>query len=126
MAHLNQLVRSAGHAILVYGAFVLTIYLFETRAGADPGRYRSRNFAIDVLYTLFYKGGFYSVLMLAAVTNALGPRRLPAAEPAARSALADRAGGVLVGGDLSPVVAPAATPFRSCGPFTAFTIRRNR
>ncbi|MDH5283363.1 MAG: sterol desaturase family protein [Gemmatimonadota bacterium] len=74
MAHLEQLAKSTVYAILVYSAFVLTIYLFETRAGADPGRYRSRNFAIDVLYTLFYKGGFYSVLLLAAVTNAIGPR----------------------------------------------------
>ncbi len=32
------------------------------------------NFAIDVLYTLFYKGGFYAILVLAAVTNALGER----------------------------------------------------
>jgi sterol desaturase/sphingolipid hydroxylase (fatty acid hydroxylase superfamily) len=72
--HLEQLARSTGHAILLYGAFVLTIYLLESRAGANPARYRTRNFAIDVLYTLFYKGGFYSVLLLAAATNALGPR----------------------------------------------------
>lgn len=72
--HLEQLARSTGHAILLYGAFVLTIYLLESRAGANPARYRTRNFAIDVLYTLFYKGGFYTVLLLAAVTNALGPR----------------------------------------------------
>ncbi len=72
--HLEQLARSTGHAILLYGAFVLTIYLLESRAGANPARYRTRNFALDVLYTLFYKGGFYSVLLLAATTNALGAR----------------------------------------------------
>jgi sterol desaturase/sphingolipid hydroxylase (fatty acid hydroxylase superfamily) len=72
--HLEQLVRSTGYAFLLYTGFVLTIYLFESRAGADPARYRTRNFANDVLYTLFYRGGFYPVVLLAAVTNALGPR----------------------------------------------------
>lgn len=74
LVHLDQLVRSTGYAVLMYGGFVLAVSLLEARGGADPARYRTRNFANDVLYTLFYKGGFYTVVVLAAVTNALGPR----------------------------------------------------
>jgi len=69
-----QLVRSAGHAVLVYLGFFLAVLLFEGRGGADTSRYRSRHFINDVAYTLFYRGGFYNVLMLAVVTNALGSR----------------------------------------------------
>jgi len=69
-----QLVRSTGHAVLVYLGFFLAVFLAESRGGADTRRYRSRHFVNDVAYTLFYKGGFYNVLMLAAVTNALGSR----------------------------------------------------
>lgn len=71
---LGPLVRSTLKAFLIYSAFLLAVYLFERRSGADPARYRTRNFANDVLYTLFYKGGFYTILLLAAVTNALEPR----------------------------------------------------
>ena len=69
-----ELVQSAGYAALVYSGFFLIVFLFEKREGADTTRYRTRNFANDILYTLFYKGGFYHVLLLAAVTNALGAR----------------------------------------------------
>jgi sterol desaturase/sphingolipid hydroxylase (fatty acid hydroxylase superfamily) len=48
--------------------------LLEGRAGADPARYRTRNFVNDFVYAVFYKGPFYYVLLLAAVTNALEPR----------------------------------------------------
>ncbi len=74
LAHLGPLAKSTAYAALIYGSFVLVVYLLESRAGADPARYRTRNFANDVLYTLFYKGGFYTVILLAAVTNALGSR----------------------------------------------------
>ncbi len=58
----------------MYGGFVLAVFCSRPAGRADPARYRTRNFANDVLYTLFYKGGFYTVVVLAAVTNALGPR----------------------------------------------------
>jgi sterol desaturase/sphingolipid hydroxylase (fatty acid hydroxylase superfamily) len=74
LIHLVPLAKSAAYGLVVYGGFLGVVYLLEGRAGADPARYRSRNFANDVLYTLFYKGGFYNILLLAAVTNALGPR----------------------------------------------------
>jgi sterol desaturase/sphingolipid hydroxylase (fatty acid hydroxylase superfamily) len=65
------LVRSAGKAMLIATAFFLVVLFFERRAGVDVRRYRSRNFLNDVVYTLFYKGGFYNVLLLALVTNAV-------------------------------------------------------
>jgi hypothetical protein len=61
---LGPLAKSAIKAFLIYSAFLLAVYLFERRSGADAARYRTRNFAIDVLYTLFYKGGFYGILVL--------------------------------------------------------------
>ncbi len=74
LIHLGPLAKSAILGVLVYGAFLLAAILIERRSGADPGRYRTRNFALDVLYTLFYKGGFYTILVLAAATNALESR----------------------------------------------------
>ncbi len=71
---LGTLAKSTLKAFLIYSAFLLAVYLLEGRSGADSARYRTRNFANDVLYTLFYKGGFYTILLLAAVTNALEPR----------------------------------------------------
>jgi len=68
------LVRSTGYAVLVYGAFSLAILLAERHAGADIARYGSRNFFNDVVYTLFYRGGVYGVLILGACTGALEPR----------------------------------------------------
>jgi sterol desaturase/sphingolipid hydroxylase (fatty acid hydroxylase superfamily) len=72
--HLGQLAKSTALALLIYGGFLLVVFLAESREGADPSRYRTRNFLNDVAYTLFYKGGFYNVLLLAAVTNALEAR----------------------------------------------------
>lgn len=74
LIHGVELVRSTGYATLVYTAFFLAVFLLEGREGGDPRRYRSRHFVNDVVYTLFYKGGFYNVFLLAAVTNALGSR----------------------------------------------------
>lgn len=71
---LGPLARSTIKGFLIYSAFLLAAYLFERRSGADAARYRTRNFANDVLYTFFYKGGFYDILVLAAVTNALESR----------------------------------------------------
>jgi sterol desaturase/sphingolipid hydroxylase (fatty acid hydroxylase superfamily) len=74
LIHFGQLARSTAYATAIYTGFLLAAILLESRAGADSSRYRTRSFFNDVLYTLFYKGGFYSVLLLAAVTNALEPR----------------------------------------------------
>ena len=74
LIHAGQLARSTAEACAIYGAFTLVVFLFERRAGVDPRRYRTRHFLNDVLYTLFYKGGFYNILILAAITNLLQPR----------------------------------------------------
>ena len=74
LTHLDQLVKSAAYALVVYSGFLLAVYVLEARAGADRARYRTRHFANDVVYTLFYRGGFYNLFILAAVTNALEPR----------------------------------------------------
>lgn len=74
LIELGDLMRSLAMSLLVPVAFLGVVLLFERRAKADRYRYASRSFANDVLYTLFYKGGFYNVLMLAAVTNAVEPR----------------------------------------------------
>ncbi len=72
--HLGPLARSAVWAVAVYGAFSSVVFLIERRQGRDLARYRTRNFANDVLYTLFYKASFYKVLVLAAVTNLVDSR----------------------------------------------------
>lgn len=74
LIHLVTLAKSTVYGILVYTGFLGAVYILEGRAGADPSRYHTRNFANDVAYTLFYKGGYYNILMLAALTNALEPR----------------------------------------------------
>lgn len=70
----SELVRSVEWAVGIQAAFFVAVYLLERRAGADTARYRTRHFANDVAYMLFYKGGLYKVLVLAAVTNALDSR----------------------------------------------------
>jgi sterol desaturase/sphingolipid hydroxylase (fatty acid hydroxylase superfamily) len=55
----------------VYTGFFLVIFLLERRAGCDMQRYRSRHFFNDVVYTVFYMGRIYDVLLLAAVTHAV-------------------------------------------------------
>ena len=71
---LPALVRSAVKAIGLLGVFFVVLWMLERRSGADRGRYLSRNFLHDCVYTLFYQGGFYNVFIYAAVANALQPR----------------------------------------------------
>jgi sterol desaturase/sphingolipid hydroxylase (fatty acid hydroxylase superfamily) len=68
---LVPLAKSTANALLVYGGFLVIVYLLERRAGAGLARYRSRNFGNDVLYMLLYRGGFFNIFVLAAITNAL-------------------------------------------------------
>ncbi len=71
LIHLVTLAKSMANALVVYGGFVVVVYLLERRAGTDVARYRSRNFANDVLYMFLYRGGFFSIFVLAAIVNAL-------------------------------------------------------
>ena len=72
--HLGQLVRSLLYAVAIYTAFVIVVFGLEQRAGGAPGRYATRHFINDIAYTLFYRGGFFSIFVLAGITNALDTR----------------------------------------------------
>ena len=56
-------------AIFLAGLFAV-IFLLEYFAGSARSRYRSRVFVQDALYTLFYHGGFYNLLIWAGLANA--------------------------------------------------------
>ncbi len=73
LIHLRELGVSSAVAVATLAPFYAVVAWFEHRAGADQGRYRTRNFVNDVAYTLFYRGGFYTVLVYAAIANALEP-----------------------------------------------------
>lgn len=74
MLRLDELAAGTLQAGLLVAGFFVVIYLLERRAGADGSRYLTRNFLNDVLYTLFYRGGFYNVFFYAAIANLLEPR----------------------------------------------------
>lgn len=82
------LLRSTLVAIAVILPFLAAIMLLEWRRGADLARYRTTHFASDVIHALFYRGGFYNVLIFAGLSNAirvlfpvLDVRLLPHAPP---------------------------------------------
>ncbi|TFG51430.1 MAG: fatty acid hydroxylase family protein, partial [Gemmatimonadales bacterium] len=50
------------------------IYLLEVFNRADRSSYFSKTFLQDLLYALFYQGGFYTILLWAAIANAFSPR----------------------------------------------------
>jgi sterol desaturase/sphingolipid hydroxylase (fatty acid hydroxylase superfamily) len=64
----EQLVKlgsAMGHSLALYAALLVAFVLLERAGGASLARYRSRNFANDVFYTLFYQGGIYNLLIYA-------------------------------------------------------------
>jgi sterol desaturase/sphingolipid hydroxylase (fatty acid hydroxylase superfamily) len=71
---LAGLAASTAKALLVLSGFFVLFWALEARSGADRRRYWSRNFLNDVVYAMFYQGGFYNVLVFAAVLNLLSPR----------------------------------------------------
>lgn len=71
---LQALARGTVYTIAWLAVAFAGIFLLELATGADRSAYRSRTFLQDLLYTLFYQGGFYAILIWAAVANALGPR----------------------------------------------------
>jgi sterol desaturase/sphingolipid hydroxylase (fatty acid hydroxylase superfamily) len=60
-------------AVLIGGLFVI-FFVLERLTGSKRTAYLSRTFAHDVLYTFFYQGGFYAVLIWSALANALESR----------------------------------------------------
>lgn len=71
---LGVLTRTAVQTVAFFSVLFAIIFLLEWATGADRSAYRSKSFLQDLLYGLFYQGGFYAILIWAAVANALGPR----------------------------------------------------
>jgi sterol desaturase/sphingolipid hydroxylase (fatty acid hydroxylase superfamily) len=65
------LLRSSLAAVAIMLPFLGAIMLLEWRHGSDLARYRSTHFASDVIHALFYRGGFYNVLIFAGLSNAI-------------------------------------------------------
>lgn len=71
---LPELARATVRSIVFVGLFFIVIAFLEWLGGTHPRRYLSRAFLNDVAYSLFYRAGFYSTFIAAAVTNLLAPR----------------------------------------------------
>ena len=71
---LVTLARSAGLAGLLFVGSSLLIFALESRGGTQLARYKSKSFVNDVIYSAFYRGGFYVVFVWALVVNLLGSR----------------------------------------------------
>ncbi len=72
--HLYDLLRASLQTMVFIVGFLAFIGLLEWWQGSNPKRYLSRAFFNDVVYTLFYRGGFYTVFVAAAITNLLSAR----------------------------------------------------
>jgi len=72
--HLPELAHMTLATILMVGGLFAVIFSLEWLSGAKGTSYRSRTFAQDVLYALFYQGGVYTILIWAALANAMGSR----------------------------------------------------
>jgi len=70
--HLLTIVSAGVSAFAILGGILVVIYLCEP-APARHARYRSRAFLNDVCYTLFYRGQFFTVFIMAWITAALVP-----------------------------------------------------
>lgn len=71
---LRELTHATIGTVAWLGALLVLVFLLESLFGPKRSPYTSRTFVQDVLYTLFYQGGFYNALIWAAVANALDPR----------------------------------------------------
>lgn len=71
---LDVLVRATGLGGLIFLAATAVVLLLEVRATRGRSIWRSRAFVNDVLYTAFYRGGFWAVFVWAALANALEGR----------------------------------------------------
>lgn len=72
--HLNELMHQTLATILMVAGLFVIMFSLERLAGARRTGYRSWSFAQDLLYALFYQGGFYTILIWAAFANAMGTR----------------------------------------------------
>jgi sterol desaturase/sphingolipid hydroxylase (fatty acid hydroxylase superfamily) len=70
----NQLAHATVATLVWLVGLLAIVVLLETLTGPRRSPYTSRTFAQDVVYTLFYQGGFYNALIWAALANALNSR----------------------------------------------------
>jgi sterol desaturase/sphingolipid hydroxylase (fatty acid hydroxylase superfamily) len=68
---LDMLARATIYTLVLIGGLFAVISLLEALTGAHRVAYAGRTFRQDVVYALFYQGGFYQVLMWSALANAM-------------------------------------------------------
>ncbi len=71
---LEVLARVAVNTAIFIGGLFALFFVLEYLQGGARTVYRSRVFAQDVLYTLFYHGGFYKMLIWSGLANLLHSR----------------------------------------------------
>ena len=71
---LESIARASVYTLVLIGFLFLVIAFLEKATGARPVAYRGRNFRQDVIYALFYQGGFYHVLLWSALANVMEDR----------------------------------------------------
>ena len=71
---LDQLMYSIVVTLVWLVGLLSVVFVLETLFGPKRSPYTSRTFVQDVLYALFYQGGFYNALIWTALANLLTPR----------------------------------------------------
>ncbi|TFG51492.1 MAG: hypothetical protein E4H38_01480, partial [Gemmatimonadales bacterium] len=65
--HLPDLIYATLSTVALVAILLTVIYLLEVFNRADRSSYFSKTFLQDLLYALFYQGGFYTILLWAAI-----------------------------------------------------------
>jgi sterol desaturase/sphingolipid hydroxylase (fatty acid hydroxylase superfamily) len=71
---LHRLGGTMKHMTALLAVIVAVIALIELHSGAVMRRYLTRNFLNDVLYGLFYHGGFYTLFVYDPIFNSMRPK----------------------------------------------------
>ena len=71
---LDTLARATIYTLVSLGGLFVVISLLERLTRSEPVAYAGRTFRQDVLYALFYSGGFYNVLIWSALATAMQSR----------------------------------------------------
>jgi sterol desaturase/sphingolipid hydroxylase (fatty acid hydroxylase superfamily) len=74
LIHLGELTWATVATLAWVLWLFVVIYLLELLTAPTRSPYTSKTFRQDVVYTLFYQGGFYTILIWAALANVLEPR----------------------------------------------------
>ena len=71
---LHALTASIVYGTLTFGILSIVFLAIEKRLRRDTSRYKSPHFVNDILYTAFYQGGIYSVLIWAPLFALAAPK----------------------------------------------------